>query len=74
MTESTSPPRLTKEQAAIIGAYTGILSGPFSEMQEYIERLLGRPVWTHEMGTRELADKIRESATNDFLNICRNEP
>ena len=40
--------RLTKEQAAIIGAYTGFLAGPFGDMHEYIEKIMGRPIWTHD--------------------------
>ena len=40
--------RLTKEQAAIIGLYTGICCGPFSDIQELDEKLAGRPIFTHE--------------------------
>jgi hypothetical protein len=65
-----SQPKLTKEQAAIIGAFTGILSGQFADMHEYIERIMGRPVWTHEMGSREFMDKVRAAAKADFLAIC----
>lgn len=34
--------RLTKQQAAIIGAYTGIVAGPFSDLHEYAEKIMGR--------------------------------
>lgn len=61
--------RLTREQAAVIGAYTGYLAGPFSDMHEYIERVMGRPVWTHEMGGGGLMDKLREASKADFLAI-----
>ena len=33
--------RLTRDQAAVIGAFTGILAGPFSDMHRYIEKVLG---------------------------------
>ena len=33
-------PRLTREQAAIIGAYTGICCGPFSDIHALAEALL----------------------------------
>ena len=62
--------RLTKEQAAIIGAYTGFTAGPFSDVHNYIEKLMGRPVWTHEMASKELMDKVREKSKSDFLAIC----
>lgn len=61
-------PTLTKEQAAIIGAYTGILCGPFSHVHKAVEEKLGRPVWTHEFPG--LADVIREAFKDDFLRLC----
>ena len=62
--------RLTKRQAAIIGAYTGYLAGPFSDMHEYVEEIMGRPVWAHEMGSEAVAEEIREKAKADFQAIC----
>lgn len=63
--------RLTAEQAAIIGAYTGVLCGPFSDLHEYIEKKLGRPVFTHELGTAGgLWEKIKDATLEDFLAIC----
>lgn len=61
---------LTREQAAIIGAYTGVTCGPFSDIHEKIEQLLGRPVWTHEMASKELWAKVRDAAKPEFLRIC----
>lgn len=63
-------PRLTKEQAAIIGAYTGFAAGSFGDIQEYTEKLLGRSVWTHEFARRALCEELREAAKPDFLSIC----
>jgi hypothetical protein len=62
--------RLTKEQAAIIGAYTGVTCGPFRDVQDYASRLLGRPLWAREMGSQACADEIRAAAKADFLAIC----
>lgn len=62
--------KLTKEQAAIVGAYTGCLAGKFSDMHEYIEKVMGRPVFTHEMGDKRICEEIREKAKADFLSIC----
>jgi hypothetical protein len=61
--------RLDKQQAAVIGAYTGVLCGPFDEMHDYVELVLGRPVWTHELP--ELRQAIREASRADFLALCR---
>jgi hypothetical protein len=62
--------KLSRDQAAIVGAYTGKLAGPFSDLHEYVERVLGRPVYTHEFADEELYKEIREKCKQDFLNIC----
>ncbi len=62
--------RLNSEQAAIIGAFTGYLCGPFSDMHAYIERIMGRPVWTHEMADKAVMEQIKEAAKPDFLALC----
>jgi hypothetical protein len=67
---STSPPRLTREQAAIIGAYTGYTAGSFGDIQEYASKLLGRSMFTHEFASQAVADQLREAAKSDFLAIC----
>jgi len=65
-----NPPRLTKEQAAIIGAYTGFSAGPFADIQEYAERVFGRPIWTHEFADKALSEELRAKAKPDFLALC----
>jgi hypothetical protein len=66
-------PRLTKEQAAIIGAYTGFTAGPFGDIQEYAEKILGRSVWTHEFADRALMEELKAAAKPDFLSICHED-
>lgn len=65
--------RLTKEQAAIIGAYTGITASSFSVVHEYAERKLGRPIWTHQFASKNLAEELKEAAREDFLAIVYEE-
>lgn len=62
-------PRLTKDQAAIIGAFTGVCMGPFGDIQEYAERKLGRPIWTHEFASEALSAELKEAARDDLLSI-----
>lgn len=50
---------MTKREAAIVSAYTGILIGDFSDMHKYIEEKLDRAVWTPE-----LAYKATQEETN----------
>jgi len=60
---------MTKQEAAIVSAYTGFLIGEFSNMHEYVERIFNRPVWTHEFGSKKIANKIKEKSKKDFCNI-----
>lgn len=65
--------RLTKEQAAIIGAFTGFTAGPSSDIQEYAEKKLGRPIFTHEFADSGVAQELRDASREDFLAICYEE-
>lgn len=60
---------MTKNEAAIVSAYTGILIGEFSAMHEYVENLLGRPVLTHEFASKWLTEEIHKKAKEDFCAI-----
>lgn len=60
---------MTKHEAAIVSAYTGYLIGSFSDMHEYVEKVMGRPVWTHEMGSVAFAAQLREKSKPDFVSI-----
>ncbi len=66
--------KLTKEQAAIIGAYTGFSCGPFSDIHAYAEKVLGRPIFTHQFADRALCEELREACRDDFLDLCFEEP
>lgn len=63
--------KLTREQAAIIGAFTGVTAGPFGDVQAYAERLIGEPISTY--GMMAFADRIKEMAKADFLAICASD-
>ena len=65
--------RLTREQAAIIGVFTGFSCGPFSDVHKKLEELLERPVFTHEMVDPDLWEKVREKVKPEFLNLCAEE-
>lgn len=60
---------MTKKEAAIVSAYTGILIGEFSDLHEYIEKILCRPVFTHELSDKKLCVEIKEKSKQDFINI-----
>lgn len=56
--------RLTKEQANVIGAYTMVLCGTFSDLHEAVEKKLGRPVWTHQFADKEMVAKNKWFGTH----------
>lgn len=62
--------KMTKREKAIVSAYTGIFMGDFDALHKYIEEVMGRPVWTHEMGTEKVANEIKEKSKPDFLALC----
>lgn len=62
---------MTKKEAAIVSAYTGYLIGSFSDMANYCEELLGRPIWSHQYP--ELRDEIKEKSKEDFISIPTHE-
>lgn len=62
--------KFTKEQAIIISGYTGIMACKFGDLQEDVEKRLGRPVYTHEFGSGTLAGEIRDMYRADFIAMC----
>ena len=60
---------MNKREAAIVSAYTGVLIGEFSDFHEYVEQLLDRQVWTHELGSRKVTAIIKEMSRLDFVSI-----
>ncbi len=66
---------MTKRECAIVMAHTGICmltDGDFQIFHEYVEKIMGRPVWTHEMGIPEVAEEIKQKSLADFLELCKN--
>lgn len=60
---------MTKREAAIVSAYTGYLIGDFNEIHKYIEEIMGRPVFVHELADLKLNGEIRERSKKDFCSI-----
>jgi hypothetical protein len=60
---------MNKKEAAIISAYTGYLLGEFSDMHKYIEEIMDRPVFTHEMASKGFMAELHDKSKNDFVNL-----
>lgn len=61
----------------VVSAYSGIMCcEKFSEMHEFVEHLLGHPVWTHEFVDKKLMRKIKcliKEQTGDLFNEITEE-
>lgn len=64
---------MTKQEKIIVSAYTGVLMCDFDDVHEYIQRKLGRPVYTHELAGKGIQKEVKEKSHEDFLEICNRE-
>ena len=67
---------MTDRERAIVMAHTGIcmLTGDkFQIFHKYVEEIMGRPIMTHEMGIKSIADEIMAKSKNDFIALCAEE-
>jgi hypothetical protein len=61
--------KFTKEQAIIISGFTGKLACNFSEFHGDVEKRIGRPVFTHEFGSKQFSKQVEEMYRKDFLSM-----
>ena len=64
---------MTDRERAIITAYTGVcmLAGrSLLVFYEYIEEIMGRPVWTHELANKSVVEEIKAKSKADFIALC----
>ena len=64
---------MTTAEKIVVSAYTGYLMCDFDLMHQYIEKIMGRPVYTHELASESFNDELREKVKPDFLKICAGE-
>lgn len=65
---------MTKQERVIVSAYTGFLMCNFGDMHEYIEKIMGRPVWTHELAMSLLWMKLSRNLNPTFWRSARTIP
>nr|DAG46651.1 MAG TPA: hypothetical protein [Caudoviricetes sp.] len=64
---------MTLNEKIIVSTYTGYLMCDFDLVHTYIEKVMGRPVWTHEIGEKSFNDELMKKVKPDFLKICADE-
>ena len=42
----------------------------FGKIQEYISKVLSRPVFTHELASETVQEEIKEAVNDKFLALC----
>ena len=52
---------MTRKEAIAISAYTEYCFAPFDEVHQFIEEVLGRPVFTHELARDDIWDDVRKN-------------
>lgn len=63
---------MTDKEKAIVMAYTGVVMLKGDKIQifyKYVEKIMGRPILTHEMA--QLSTKIKEKSKDDFMTLCK---
>lgn len=61
--------RLTIDQAVVISGFTGVLCCAFDALHEDIERRMGHPVFTHQLGAPTFVAQVKELYRADFLTM-----
>lgn len=64
---------MTKKESLIISAYTGFMvTKQFSDVHEFIEETLERPVFTHELAFESTTNEIREKLKPQIIELIQN--
>lgn len=64
---------MTKKESLIISAYTGfMICKEFSDMHEFIEQVMERPVFTHEMGSEHFLKEVQERLKPQLIELIKN--
>lgn len=58
-----------REAGTIISAYTGVLLTDMDKLQTYCEKVLERPVWTHQLANKEVWNELRDKSKPDFMRV-----
>ncbi len=65
---------MTHKEAVLVSAYTGfLLTKYFLDVHEFCEKLLGRPIFTHEFADQEVQEDIREKCKPMILKMIEGE-
>ena len=64
---------MTLKERVIVETYTGVCMTSGEERNEvykYMSELIGRPVFTHELASKEMQDELKSKSKADFISLC----
>lgn len=67
---------MTLKERVIVETYTGVCmvtGDERNEVYKYMAELMGRPVFTHELASKEIQDQLKELSKPDFVKLCEND-
>lgn len=65
---------MTLKERVIVETYTGICMTSGEERDEvykYMAEIMGRPVFTHELASKEVQEQLKERSKADFVAVCQ---
>ena len=62
---------MTNDERFVATAYTGILFCDWSDFHEFAEKLLKRPLFTHEFASKELWMEMKHQVKADFMRMVK---
>lgn len=65
---------MTLKERIIVEVYTGVCMTSGSERDEvykYMALIMGRPVFTHELASKEIQEELKARSKDDFIALCR---
>ena len=64
---------MTHQEKLVVSAYTGYLMVDYQEYLEFINAIMGRKIFTHELAREDIQSEIRGVLKEEFLRMCKEE-
>lgn len=64
---------MTDREKAIVEAYTGkcmLVGDKRNIFYEYVDKIMGRPIYTHEFAYEYIQKELEEKSRDDFVKLC----
>ena len=65
---------MTLRERVIVEVYTGYCMTSANERDEvykYMNQIMNRPVYTHELADKKIQEELRKRSKEDFIYLCR---